>query len=507
MLFAMMNAPIPAPPIVHISNGTASISTSKLPPRRRSCRTRSRAAGWKAPIVSIAWAQGASDCCRAVRNTTMAMRRLAAASGSFGDCEVALGISPLHCGCGFPAGLTDQQPSRCSGAVGRNLPNWSGRSHEWRCVGIASDRDILRQFSQHRGHLLEQQPGLFIRLRRPEGEHRLAVSVADLDAQPIGRCVDHQLTGQLLQLWIVVHHVADLLCRLLERLAFRVFPAPLLAPPRLACAGRCHVLPWPPGAAGTGPAAAELRTCCGGGFGGGLPPRSGALLSVSFAMRAAAENDHIGAVGLDVIDHGEQGAGPRRQAATKAATATGAQCAAAGEVPVAAAAAGRGDARASQARRSWERNWKSGKKSFEQAAQQIRDVVNNDPQLQELARQLVIETTPDGLRIQIRDADRQPMFAFGSAEPNEKPGSAAEVAPVLTKLTQDISIAGHTDAAPFVGSGRSDWELSADRANTTRRLDRIRLAGNPHPQCNGKCRARPRAAKRHWPRPIAASPS
>jgi chemotaxis protein MotB len=41
---------------------------------------------------------------------------------------------------------------------------------------------------------------------------------------------------------------------------------------------------------------------------------------------------------------------------------------------------------------------------------------------------------------------------------------------VLAKMTEDISIAGHTDAAQFAGSGRSNWELSADRANATRRL-------------------------------------
>jgi chemotaxis protein MotB len=45
-----------------------------------------------------------------------------------------------------------------------------------------------------------------------------------------------------------------------------------------------------------------------------------------------------------------------------------------------------------------------------------------------------------------------------------------KVAPVLVRLTQDIAIAGHTDAAPFAGVGRTNWELSADRANATRRL-------------------------------------
>jgi chemotaxis protein MotB len=109
--------------------------------------------------------------------------------------------------------------------------------------------------------------------------------------------------------------------------------------------------------------------------------------------------------------------------------------------------------------------------AFEQAAQQVREAANSDPQLEDLARQLAIDMTPNGLRIQLRDADREPMFPFGSAVPNEKARLMLQkVASVLAKLTQDISIAGHTDAAPFAGAGRTNWELSADRANATRRL-------------------------------------
>ena len=111
------------------------------------------------------------------------------------------------------------------------------------------------------------------------------------------------------------------------------------------------------------------------------------------------------------------------------------------------------------------------REGFEQAARQIREAVGTDPQLAELARQLAIDMTPEGLRVQIRDADREAMFPFGSAIPNDKARLLLQkVAPVLARLTQDISIAGHTDAAPFSGSGRTNWELSADRANATRRL-------------------------------------
>ena len=111
------------------------------------------------------------------------------------------------------------------------------------------------------------------------------------------------------------------------------------------------------------------------------------------------------------------------------------------------------------------------KQTFEQAAQQIRDAVRADPGLAQLAKQLAIDLTPEGLRIQLLDEDRQPMFALGSAVPDERARLLLQkVVPVLARLPQDVSIAGHTDAAPFAGTGRTNWELSADRANTTRRL-------------------------------------
>jgi chemotaxis protein MotB len=97
--------------------------------------------------------------------------------------------------------------------------------------------------------------------------------------------------------------------------------------------------------------------------------------------------------------------------------------------------------------------------------------VKNDPALADLARQLSIDMTPEGLRVQIMDEEQQPMFATGSAVPNDRARLLLQkVAPVLMKLPQPISIAGYTDAAPFPGPGRTNWELSAERANATRRL-------------------------------------
>jgi chemotaxis protein MotB len=114
---------------------------------------------------------------------------------------------------------------------------------------------------------------------------------------------------------------------------------------------------------------------------------------------------------------------------------------------------------------------KREKTAFDRAAQQIRDAVASDPALSDLARQLMIDVTPDGLRIQLVDADKQPMFATGSAALNERARAVlAKITPVLMRLPEQVSITGHTDGTPYKGQDRTNWDLSVDRANVTRRL-------------------------------------
>ena len=63
------------------------------------------------------------------------------------------------------------------------------------------------------------------------------------------------------------------------------------------------------------------------------------------------------------------------------------------------------------------------------------------------------------------------MFTSGSAVPNDRARQLLQkVAPVLAKLPEAVSLSGHTDATPFRGAERSNWELSTERANATRRL-------------------------------------
>lgn len=120
---------------------------------------------------------------------------------------------------------------------------------------------------------------------------------------------------------------------------------------------------------------------------------------------------------------------------------------------------------------------------LERAAEQIREAVRADPALADLGRQLAIDITPEGLRIQILDDDRRPMFPTGSATLNDHARALlAKVAPVLIRLPEQVSVAGHTDAAPYKGNG-SNWNLSADRANTTRRL--LVEAGLPEARLHG----------------------
>jgi chemotaxis protein MotB len=109
--------------------------------------------------------------------------------------------------------------------------------------------------------------------------------------------------------------------------------------------------------------------------------------------------------------------------------------------------------------------------AFQNAAEQIRQAVQSDPALAEIAKQIKVDMTPAGMRVQIMDALKLPMFATGSARPNDRVKLLLQkVLPILIKLKGPISIAGYTDAQPYPGPDRTNWELSADRANATRRM-------------------------------------
>ena len=112
------------------------------------------------------------------------------------------------------------------------------------------------------------------------------------------------------------------------------------------------------------------------------------------------------------------------------------------------------------------------KASLSKLQQNIQHTINNNVLLKDYKNQLKLEMTPEGLKIQIVDEQNRPMFDSGSSRmlPHTRV-LLQQLAQDLNQLPNRISISGHTDATPFSGgqAGYSNWELSADRANTARR--------------------------------------
>ena len=111
-------------------------------------------------------------------------------------------------------------------------------------------------------------------------------------------------------------------------------------------------------------------------------------------------------------------------------------------------------------------------KRFEQAKKEIEKSLKENPDLAELQKHLMVDITPEGLRIQIIDQEDQPMFQSGSAQVLEKARKLIVLAAgVIKTMPNSVSIRGHTDAYKYKsGATYTNWELSADRANSTRRV-------------------------------------
>jgi chemotaxis protein MotB len=108
---------------------------------------------------------------------------------------------------------------------------------------------------------------------------------------------------------------------------------------------------------------------------------------------------------------------------------------------------------------------------FAEAEAAIRQALESIPNLDVLSQSLVIDRTEEGLRIQIVDQAGQSMFPLGSAEMYDHTRELMQlVTNAIRALPQQISVKGYTDASPYVSSnGYSNWELSSDRANASRR--------------------------------------
>ncbi len=124
---------------------------------------------------------------------------------------------------------------------------------------------------------------------------------------------------------------------------------------------------------------------------------------------------------------------------------------------------------AEQARREFEEREKV---QLGELKQSIEKLIESNPSLRQFKNQLLVDVTSEGLRIQIVDEQNRPMFDTSSAE--LKPHTRVilrEIGKALNAVPNKLSLSGHTDAAQFGGGdkGFSNWELSANRANASRR--------------------------------------
>lgn len=109
--------------------------------------------------------------------------------------------------------------------------------------------------------------------------------------------------------------------------------------------------------------------------------------------------------------------------------------------------------------------------AFEEAQTQLRQAIEESTELASLSENLLVDQTPEGLRIQIVDKDGVSMFARGSADMYPRTRQLLElVSKAIVNLPNQISIRGHTDSTKYPeGAKYTNWELSADRGNASRR--------------------------------------
>lgn len=112
------------------------------------------------------------------------------------------------------------------------------------------------------------------------------------------------------------------------------------------------------------------------------------------------------------------------------------------------------------------------KVKLEELKKKIEKAIDDSPNLSKFKNQLLLDITSDGLRVQIVDEQNRAMFNSSKAEmqPYAKQ-ILQELGKTLNDVPNKISLSGHTDATPYPNGERaySNWELSSDRANASRR--------------------------------------
>ncbi len=109
---------------------------------------------------------------------------------------------------------------------------------------------------------------------------------------------------------------------------------------------------------------------------------------------------------------------------------------------------------------------------LEELKSKVEAALARNPRIAAFRNQIKLDITSEGLRIQIIDEQNRPMFDTGKARLKDYTREILrEIGTVLNTVDHKITLSGHTDASPYAGGdkGYSNWELSSDRANASRR--------------------------------------
>jgi chemotaxis protein MotB len=117
-------------------------------------------------------------------------------------------------------------------------------------------------------------------------------------------------------------------------------------------------------------------------------------------------------------------------------------------------------------------NFDVSKENMEQLKEELQKSVRKLSDFDQLKNQVEMTVTPEGLRVELLESEVGTFFNSGSSEPSDKGKEMlVMLAKEIGKLPNKVSLEGHTDSKPFSREGSySNWELSADRANSARRL-------------------------------------
>jgi chemotaxis protein MotB len=131
--------------------------------------------------------------------------------------------------------------------------------------------------------------------------------------------------------------------------------------------------------------------------------------------------------------------------------------------------------------------------ALQAAAASLRQSIQSMPELAELSKQIIVEVTPEGLRIQLVDQEGRSMFDQGSTKPNPRAQVLLRaVGKIVNQLPNRVTISGHTSVGANGRTADTDWGLSQSRANEARRiLQQTGVDADRVAAVNGKANAEP----------------